>query len=100
MLNRLVGKKTDRECESIDIETDMDEDSFKYEISVCTDEEGRIADISRLSITRCSMMSERREEWEDYPVEPGDYDEDGMAETLIRGEIDILDEENGENEEV
>ena len=100
MLKRLLGKKTDREDDYIEIETDMNEDSFKYEISVTTDENCRICDISRLSITRCSMMSERREEWEDYPVSPSDYDEDGLAENLILGELEIIDEEDEENEEV
>ena len=92
MLKRLVGKQTDREDDYIEIETDMNEESFKYYIEVWTDEEGKISDISRLSITRCKSISIKSEEWVEYPVSPSDYDEDGIAEDLIRGEIEFIDD--------
>ena len=92
MCKRLIGKKTDHEEDDIHIETDMNDDSFKYEIDVSIDEEGRISDISRYSIYRCRYIGIKSEDWRDYPVKPSDYDENGPAEDLIRSEIEILDE--------
>ncbi len=93
MLKRLIGKKTDREAEDIFIETDMNDDAFKYEITVSVDQDGRICDISRYRAFRCASMSERSESWVDYPVRPSVYDKDGPAEDLIRSRIEISDEE-------
>jgi len=92
MLKRMIGKKTNREDDYIEIETDMDDDSFRYYIEVWTDEEGKICNISRLRIERCQSISIKSETWLDYPVKPSDYDADGKVENLIRAELDILDD--------
>lgn len=93
MKKRLIGRKTDQEGGTIYIETDMDDDSFKYQIEVTIDDDGRISDISRYSVSRCRAIWVTGEDWLDYPVETSDYEEDGPAEDLIRSEIEILDEE-------
>ncbi len=99
MCRRLIGKKTDNEPDVYYIETEMDDDSFRYSIEVTVNEEGRISDISRYSVSRCQSIGITSETWHDYPVDPKDYSEDGMAEDLIRGELDILDDEDEEAEE-
>ena len=93
MKKRLIGRKTDQEeGGTFYIETDMDDESFKYQIEVTVDDDGRISDVSRYSVTRCRAIWVTGEDWLDYPVEPDDYEEGGPAEELIRSEIEILDE--------
>ena len=95
MKKRLIGKKTNVEGpDTVSIETDMDEDSYRRKIEVSIDENGRISDISRYSVTRCRAIWVTGEDWLDIPVDSDDYDEGGWAEELIRGEIEILDEED------
>lgn len=101
MKKRLIGKKTDRnEAVVVSIDTEMNDDSFSYSIEVTIDEEGRISDISRYSVSRCRAIWERGEDWRDYPVDTADYAEDGPAESLIFSEIEMIDEEDEEDEEV
>ena len=94
MLKRLVGKKTDHEEGTVEIETDMDEDSFRHFIEVTIDEEGRISDISRLSTMRCRSIGIKTEDWIDYPVDASDYVEDGLAEDMILCEIELIDDDD------
>ncbi len=101
MKKRLIGKKTDAEGpREYDIETDMDMDSYRRGISVSIDEDGRICDVSRLSVMRCRAIWIKGEDWRDIPVDAEDYAEDGLAEDLIRSEIGIMDEEDADDEEV
>ena len=99
MLKRLVGKKTDQEEGIVEIETDMDEDSFRHSIEVTIDEDGRISDISRLTTLRCRSIGIKSEDWYDYPVDSSDYEEDGLAENIILCEIELIDEDDEGEEE-
>ena len=57
MKKRLIGRKTDQEeGRTISIETEMDDDSFKYQIEVTIGDDGRISDISRCSVSRCRAI--------------------------------------------
>lgn len=94
MKKRLVGKLTEIDGPSvIHIETEMDEESYRRSIDVSIDENGRICDITRLSVKRCRSIWATGEDWLDIPVDPEDYDEDGFAEFLIRNDIDIVEED-------
>ncbi len=100
MKKRLIGKKTDQEERTVEIATDMDEDSFRHFIDITIDENGRISNISRLTTQRCKSIGITSETWIDYPVDSSDYEEDGLAESLIFSEIEIIDEEDEDDEEV
>lgn len=93
MKKRLIGKKTNQnESGTVCIETDMNDESFKYRIEVTISDDGRISDISRYSVSRCRAIWVTGEDWRDYPVEADDYAENGPAEDLIRSEIEVIEE--------
>ena len=93
MLKRMIGKKTNQEEGIIEIETDMDEESFRHSIKVAIDEDGRISNISRLTTLRCRYIGIKNEDWIDYPIDSSDYDENGLAEDLILSNLVIIDDE-------
>ena len=94
MRARLIGRKTElKGPRTVSVETEMDEDSYKYGIEAEIDEEGKICDVSRLSIERCRAIWVTGEDWLNIPVNPDDYEEDGRAEQLILDGIEEQEEE-------
>ena len=102
MLARLIGRKVANMVDgTYEYDSGMDEDGYRTSFSVSVDENGRISDISRLSIERCQAIWMTGESWHVCAIDPSDYSEKGIIEDTIREELELVDEEGGiEDEEV